>query len=721
MQGNGRASETIRFGVFEVDPRTGELRKAGSRIRVQDQPFKVLIALLERPGEVVTREELQQRIWPTESFGDFDHAVNVAIAKLRTALADSAENPRYIETLPRRGYRFVFPVTLTAQAEAARAVAATIETTAPEPAHATSSHTSFFAVKAHRWQVGAVVISALIILGAVVLGIHSILHHPTARPFQNFTITQITDSGKAEEAAISPDGRFVLSAVNDSGLQSLWLRNLPTGSDTQIVPPSATEYRSLAFSPDGNQIYFRRMLAQGAFSLYRIPVLGGPPQKIVEDIDTNITFSPDGRQIAYARGNDPEIGEIQLLTTTLDGSDAKVLQSESITKVEPTFVAWAPIGNQIAYNSDVSGTGGRIEVFNLENSKTDSLAVFDDKFINSLSWSPDGRGIFVGYSKNGRDQIGLLWGPRMEFQPITRDTNSYHSLSLSADGRSLAIVQTKETKSFYILPGAGSQSSEPPPLSQANHCDQFNWAADGNLLTNGAGLWKMRPDGGNESQLLADAFAYPVACGNDYIVFAGTFQGSTQIGRARADGSGVMALTHGGGTGPPVCSPDHKWVYYDCGDEIYRIPLDGTGEAEAVTTNAMIPSGSFIYVSPLTISPDGETLAYWVRDTNNVTAPTLALLNLRLLAPPRLHRVNRYALLGQEQFTPDGKDIAYVVRENAVDNIWIQSLDGPAGHRITNFRSERIEEFHWSPDGKKLGVLRSKSESDVVVLQEAKP
>jgi DNA-binding winged helix-turn-helix (wHTH) protein len=110
MEQSDGAGSTIRFGVFEVDPRSGELRKAGTRIRLQEQPFEVLLALLEHSGEVVSRNTLRRRIWPTESFGDFDHAVNVAVAKLRTALGDSADTPRYVETLHRRGYRFVFPV-----------------------------------------------------------------------------------------------------------------------------------------------------------------------------------------------------------------------------------------------------------------------------------------------------------------------------------------------------------------------------------------------------------------------------------------------------------------------------------------------------------------------------------------------------------------------------------------------------------------------------------
>src|SRR5215469_13360140 len=114
MEANEQNS-TTRFGVFELNPHSGELRKAGTRIRIQDQPLKVLMALLEQPGAVVTREELKRRIWPAESFGDFDHAVNVAVAKLRATLADSADTPRFVETLHRRGYRFIFPVTLPAE------------------------------------------------------------------------------------------------------------------------------------------------------------------------------------------------------------------------------------------------------------------------------------------------------------------------------------------------------------------------------------------------------------------------------------------------------------------------------------------------------------------------------------------------------------------------------------------------------------------------------
>src|SRR6202046_2845292 len=107
-----RLNSVVRFGTYEVSLQSGEVRKSGLRIRVQQQPIKLLKALLERPGEVVTREELRGRVWPDESFGDFDQALNIAVGKLRSALGDSAENPRFIETLPKRGYRFIADVSV---------------------------------------------------------------------------------------------------------------------------------------------------------------------------------------------------------------------------------------------------------------------------------------------------------------------------------------------------------------------------------------------------------------------------------------------------------------------------------------------------------------------------------------------------------------------------------------------------------------------------------
>ena len=553
-------------------------------------------------------------------------------------------------------------------------------------------------------------------------------------PFQSFTITQVTNSGKAARAALAPDGRYVLSVVDDNGLQSLWLRNVPTGSDTQVVPPSASQYESLAFSPDGNYIYFRkaRNVRNTDFDLYRAPVLGGTPQTVVRDIDSDIAFSPDGNRIAYARGNNPELGKYRLLTAALDGSDEKILQIGPVEQT-PAHVAWSIPGNQIAYDLIQPGSVlGEIDVFDVATGKARRLAAFNDKFPRELKWSPEGREIFANYATRGnflRGQIGFLPSTGGEIQPITRDTNGYQTLTASADGRTLATVQTKATRNVYIVPGAGSQSAQADPVpSRVRDVLGLNWSAGGDLLaSDGARLWRMGPEGKNLAQLFTDPKAVTgtlSACGVRYLVLVKFQEGtnSVAIWRVDADGSNAVRLTSGKLDLFPVCAPDQKWVYYQDGAarHIGRVPLDGSAKPEAVQG-----SGDFRGLTPpleMSVSADGKTLAYAVALINAETQEStekVALLNLEAPTSPRLLDANPH-ISGGVQFTPDGKAVAYPIRENGVDNLWVQPLDGSAGHQITNFTSEQIDEFHWSPDGKSLGLLRGHSESDVVLLQESK-
>ena len=166
------------------------------------------------------------------------------------------------------------------------------------------------------------------ILGVAGYGVFSMLRGKAAAvPFQNFTITQVTNSGKVLAAAISPDGKYVLSIVEDGGKMSLWLRNIPTGSNTQVLPPESALYQNPAFSPDGNYIYYSKAsdAAGNVNNLYRIPVLGGEAVQLVRDVDVGPTFSPEGQRMAYLRANDPVVGKYLILSAKMDGSDEKTI------------------------------------------------------------------------------------------------------------------------------------------------------------------------------------------------------------------------------------------------------------------------------------------------------------------------------------------------------------------------------------------------------------
>ena len=623
------------------------------------------------------------------------------------------------------------------QTPPASAEAATSASAVVQPAHSISS-SAILAAKQHKWGVTASAIAVLIVLAAVGFGAYSIFHRPAAMPFQHFTITQITNSGRAAQAAISPDGKYVLSVTDDNGMQSLWLRNVPTGSDTQVIAPSAKTYQSLAFSPDGNFIYFRKPVNANVYNLYRAPVLGGTPQTIARDVDSDVTFSPDGQHIAYARDNDPEVGKYRLLTASTDGSGERVLQIGPILAV-PGNLAWSPNGNEIIYSVSFPDQGlGTIEVLDVRTGKTHRFVALKGKFPGELKWSPDGRTLFAMYSQRGADwgrgQIGFFSGTGGDIEPITRDTNRYTGLTLSADGRTLATVLTKRFANIYILAAAGNDSGEAKPLlSQAKDINTFSWTADGNLLaTDYARLLKLSVDGKNQTQLLADSSAAmftPSACGANYFVFTWLFHGDTpwaNIWRTNTDGSSPLKLTNGHYEYFPTCSPDQKWVYYfEASDQgLWRVPLDGSGKPETVPGSS-IPNA---LADAAVISPDGKTLArladFLIPETQEYETK-IVLSNLESSAAVRTLDVS--GQLGGSadtrpslEFTPDGKAVAHTIRENGVDNVWVQPLDGSAGHRITNFTSEQIDSFHWSPDGKKLGILRGHSDSDVVLLQESK-
>ena len=607
--------------------------------------------------------------------------------------------------------------------------------------HPTQSHGSSSAVvaaaKQHKLGLAGGALVILIVLAAAGFGVYSMLHRAAPTPFQNFTISQVTNSSKAVVTAISADGKYLLTVMDDKGRNSLWLRNIATASDTQIVPPSAS-IPNVTFSPDGNYVYFRKAenFINSDFSIYRTPVLGGTPTKIVNDVDSSIAFSPDGTRMAYFRANDPETGKVWLLSSKLDGSDEKILHVEPLTFL-PRWVVWSPDGKQLAYPNNPHGAFGAVSLFTVDSGQIKTLT-FPDKEITAIQWSTAGDGLFVTYRKKGPDlariQIGFISLSDGQVQPISHDTNTYSTLTLSADGKTLATVQQKAVSSFYVVPAAGSTAPDATPLSvEGVRIASFNWASDGALLTSDfARLVRTDILGKNPTVLASDPSAgiFPFApCGSQSIIFPWAFHGGTNVTalwRVDADGSHPTQLTEGPHDSffgyPPVCSSNQPWVYFARGVQtLWRVPLDGSAKAEPIP-GSEVPN-AFQTGRGMGLSPDAKTLAYLIKylsPEKEEGTIKIALLDLATLKNPRLLDANDH-ISGGPIFTPDGKSVAYPVRENGVDNIWIQPLDGTPGHPITNFTSEQIQSFHWSPDGKNLGILRGHIDSDVVLLQESKP
>ncbi len=253
----------------------------------------------------------------------------------------------------------------------------------------------------------------------------------------------------------------------------------------------------------------------------------------------NIAFSPDGQHIAYIRQNDPEIGKYRIFIASLEGNGETVLRMGAISE-RPDFLAWSPRGDQIFYSQCLAEQGlGAIEILDVGTGKSHRFVAFKDKFLNEIHWSPGGRALFAIYRQTGanfrRGQIGFLPSTGGDVEPITRDTSSYATLTLSADGRTLATVLARSYASISVLSKVGGEFVESRPLlSQSNEFDEWSilrWSADGNLLVSNTGrLLKLGVAGKNQTQLLGDPSALivsPSACGTNYLVLSWAFHGGT--------------------------------------------------------------------------------------------------------------------------------------------------------------------------------------------------
>jgi serine/threonine protein kinase/Tol biopolymer transport system component len=591
------------------------------------------------------------------------------------------------------------------------------------------------AAKQHKGALGGIIVVALVLIAGAGYGLYSFLgKKPAAIPFQAFAASQVTNSGKALFAAISPDGKFVVSVMDEKGKSSLWLRNVATGSDTQVLAPDTAAIGSPAFSVDTNYIFYRKATdaTQASWNIYRMPVLGGSPQRLVGDVDLGPTFSPDGKRMAYMRGNDPEVGKFRILSANLDGSDEKVLLIAPLPI--PDTLSWSPDGKSIAYNSYAdSKAPGQISVFDIASSKDTSLTAFPDRTFFALAWSPDGRGLLVNYadraSGSTNRQIGFVSYPDGRFQSVTNDIHGYRTLSISADGKAMVSIQQQQSDSVHVQTlGANGSPIQVPGVPNQATVRGVGWDSGGNLIvTTSTSMLRLSSDGSQQTTLLSDPSAtmgWSSACRNGGPILMQSYlrEGKTTINiwSVDADGSHPKQLTNGKDEEYPLCSPDGKWAYYfdEATSRIMRVPIDG-GTSELVeggaVTNGFMAGG-------VNFSPDGK----WMPEvessvdsaTQSVTTKVALIdVNANSLASTKF-LTPRPEMRIPIAFTPDGKAVAYTIVENGVGNVWAQPLDGSPGHRLTNFASDQIRTFQFSPDGKSLAVAQQHIVSDVVLLRD---
>ena len=472
------ANGVIRFGIFEVDLRAGQLHRNGLKVRLQEQPFQVLAMLLERPGEVVTREDLHARLWPVDTFVDFEHGLNAAVKRLRDALGDSAENPRFVETLARRGYRFLVPL------ESSSAEIPAVQSLSARKASGSSAHKP----PGSQWRV--MVAGFAMVLLALGLGLHVGMR--ASRALQPVLPKEIRLTANSPDApvylgAISPDGRY-LAYIDPRGA---FLREIATNESHALALPEGFRVHRVSWYPDGSHLLAEAMAGSEERSgLWNLPLLGGAPRKLVADGEA-ASVSPDGQQVAFLRGDKFDHAEIWL-TGTDGGEPRKAVNVPGFVIGPP---AWSPDSLRFVYLKDVywpgySAEDVQIEMYELASGKTD-LILNDYRLQYGLVWTRDNRILFSRAEEPPNQGESNVWSLKVDTRPgwrwgapvrLTNGPDWKPVINMSADGKHAVFIRTNIAPAVFVadVDARTREVGKLQRLTMEEHQSRpYEWTPDG--------------------------------------------------------------------------------------------------------------------------------------------------------------------------------------------------------------------------------------------------
>jgi len=558
----------------------------------------------------------------------------------------------------------------------------------------------------------AISVVVLALLVVAVFGAFKLLTRPRALNLQNMRFTRLTDSGKAVEVAIAPDGRYIVYVLADGDQQSLWVRNVATKSDVQVLPTDALHFAGLSFSPDGNYIYFIRSdkSSTNYHYLYVMPVLGGTPRQLIRDVDAPLSFSPDGKQFVFIRGI-PFRTQTEVRLANLDGNGDRLVATLASPAFNLTAAAWSPDGKSIAVSSFQLGKENRwiLRVIQLADGSIRELYAGPDQTGRPV-WLPDGSALVVPFGLLGenRQQLMIVDYPGGERRRFTNDLTNYgFNIDLTRDGQMLAAIENSQIAHIWVLPQG--QTSQATQISFGEAADSAVAQGPGGKLlvrTHVSDLVLMNPDGSQRTPLLPDAhnFNRVTACGDRYIVFDSFTP--TQIDLLRADADGANPTKLGEQAFDSECSPDGKWVLYGTGKKYFRVPVEGGALQEFLS----VPATSGLTA----ISPDGKWIAYAFQEGSPVPVAKYGVIAIEGGAPARTFSLPRGAQ--GLHWSPDAKGLQFRLTRNGGTNIWEQPLLGGAPRQVTSFTSGLIFDFCWSRDGRQLFLSRGENTSDVILI-----
>ena len=826
-----RFRHLYEFGPYRLDDSERQLWRGSEAVRLTPKELDTLSALVRGAGRLMSKEELLKEIWPDTFVGEATLAQNVFT--LRRALGEAEGGKSYIETVPRRGYRFAAAVrevreggetgaetpshatafgiegatgraldsaglihdstspadsrpgaglfelesvasqtsavnrnganasdaseeSARASVEATSADASEVEAQTPTPSSNVEASTrpsnteaALFASPQHARPLlhpvrAAIIISIVAFLGVALL-VYAVFRL-SVRPetererertpaFQSMKVTRLPSSGTVNEAVISPDGKYFAYVSSEPGRQSMgvWIRQVGAASNMQqlVAPAEETFYGGLTFSPDSLHVYYAA-LRPGSQppSLFRVPVLGGTPEKILEGFNVNgpspVTFSPDGHRLAFVRGGNGD--ELSLVVADSTGGNERAL----VTR-KPPFIfglpSWSPDGKTVAC---VYGSSERLEsstpylgVTSFDASNGAETRVTNERWVgvSQISWLPDSKGLVLSASEEelSPSQIWRLDFPSGEARRITNDLNTYLGASLTSDGSALVTVQTDRAPNIWVAPSGDASRARQITTGSGKFDGYYGvaWTPDGKIVyasvaSGSWDIWTMNADGAGQRQLTVGArsnYGPSVSADGRRIVFVSNRAGGAfNIWRMDADGSNPLQLTRGRGENFAHFTPDGRWVVYATigsgqSNAIWKVPVDGGEPIKLTDKPASWPF----------VSPDGKSFVCTYGGADPFSPAKLAVIPIDGGEPTKLFDIPP-TFNANTVWMPDNRGVAFLDTRTGTTNVWMQPLSGGKPVQLTDFNSDGVSAYDWSRDNR-LAATRSVESTSVVLIK----
>ncbi|HTH38901.1 MAG TPA: winged helix-turn-helix domain-containing protein [Pyrinomonadaceae bacterium] len=699
----------FEFGEFVLDRREKVLLQVGKPVPITPKIFDLLLILLENRGHVVEKATLMNKVWA----GSFVEESNLtfSIRQLRKVLGDDAHDPRYIETIPRRGYRFI----------ASNGVEDSRETSGSLSARGGTSiaFADLFDPNNRRRLVSLSFVLGILCLTLLTAAIFRWRENRSAAQgsflssSSGLKLESISSSSNPITASISKDGRLIAYSSIANGQQSLWLRQVSSGINTQIVAPErGVTFHSIRFSGNGEYIYFIRRFKDDPTHLDRVSILGGAvKENILSDLDGTFSLTDDDRLISYRRY---EPGKRSLVVANIDGSEARTVHETSKTFTDNVF---SPDGKRIAFASGQSDTGDQdfgVYLLDVENSEVRSATDFRWYHVRGIIWRPDQNGLLVTAAARGGQSM-QLWTislPSGVVKRITDTQSSFSTISATEDLSKILLTQVSGSSNIYLT-SLGSPDNI-RPLAEAS--DGVAWSPDGDLVYSSSSggnsdIWSLDSDMVTRKQLTTeDAVDYDPQVSPDgrHIIFISNRNGKYNVWRMNFDGREPVQLTNGEGEQHPTFTPDGRFVVFNSVKDLSLRQVPVLGGASTQLSDKRCRNVS--------ISPDGKQFAHFARSGEDLVAVVKKFPAGEVIK--EFSVPDGYFAGSALSWSKDGRSLIYAAHDgNTIGNLWQQELSGGPPVKITNYSSDEIFYFATSPDGLSLALVRGSWKHEVVLAR----